>query len=231
MWIWDEQIKNLFRFMIAVLPFTKQSTAVEDKVQKASEETEEASKQPNNRGPYTRPQLIGLIIGPLFFMAIKLFISPETMSSEANTVLASIAWIATWWVTEAVPIPITSLLPIIIFPLGGVMETGEVTASYGDSLIFLFAGSFMIALSMEKWNLHRRVALTIISIIGTNPSTIVLGFMVATGFLSMWISNTATTMMMVPISLAVTKHVSDSLKSQTQVDTSPGKFNFGQRSC
>nr|WP_316047125.1 SLC13 family permease [Planococcus glaciei] len=149
------------------------------------------------------------------------------MSTTAVTVLAVVAWIAAWWVTEAMPIPVTSLLPLLLFPLLGVMETGAVSANYGDPLIFLFAGSFMIALSMEKWNLHKRIALSIISFVGTNPSTLILGFMVATAFLSMFISNTATTMMMVPISLAVTKHVADSLKENSGIDTTPGKFPFG----
>lgn len=109
------------------------------------------------------------------------------------------------------------------------MNTSEVAASYGDDLIFLFAGSFMIALAMEKWNLHKRVALSIIAFIGTNPNMIILGFMVATGFISMWISNTATTLMMVPISLAVTKHVADLMKSKhnLNIDTTPGNFPFG----
>src|SRR5699024_7617630 len=111
----------------------------------------------------------------------------------------STVWISTWWITEAVPIPVTSLLPLVLFPITGGLEIGDTASSYGDETIFLFMGGFMIALAMEKWNLHRRIALTIISLIGTNMNRIVLGFMVATGFLSMWISNTATAMMMVPI--------------------------------
>ncbi|MBP2076933.1 SLC13 family permease [Oceanobacillus polygoni] len=227
MWVWNDQIKAMLTSAIRIFSpatFSKmQSTAEPLENEKLNVEVEK-QKRPSH---YSKPQLIGLFIGPFLFIVIKICVSPAEMPNEAITVLASIAWVATWWVTEAVPIPITSLLPLLLFPMTGVMETGEVSASYGDSLIFLFAGSFMIALSMEKWNLHRRVALSIISFVGTNPSTIILGFMIATGFLSMWISNTATTLMMVPISLAVTKHVSDSLKNNTSIDTAPGKFPFG----
>ena len=227
MWVWNDQIKAVLASVMHVF-----SPAALLKMQSAAEPVEKEvvnKKVKNQKRPskYSKPQLIGLFIGPSLFIVIELFVSPAEMPDEAITVLASIAWIATWWVTEAIPIPVTSLLPLLLFPMTGVMETGEVSASYGDSLIFLFAGSFMIALSMEKWNLHRRVALSIISYVGTNPSTIILGFMIATGFLSMWISNTATTLMMVPICLAVTKHVSDSLKHHTTMDTSPGKFPFG----
>lgn len=227
MWVWNDQIKAMLTSAIRIFypgTFLNMKSAAEPMKDEMTDDEVKKQKKPSY---YSKPQLIGLFIGPFLFLIIKLFVSPAEMPNEAITVLASIAWVATWWVTEAVPIPITSLLPLLLFPMTGVMETEEVSASYGDSLIFLFAGSFMIALSMEKWNLHRRIALSIISFVGTNPSTIILGFMIATGFLSMWISNTATTLMMVPISLAVTKHVSDSLKNNYSIDTSPGKFPFG----
>src|SRR5690625_2719831 len=227
MWEWNDQIKRMMKAVLTLIPMANVSTAQSTAQKMESDVKIKKDKDPKKHHNYSKPQLIGLIIGPVLFILIKLFISPADMSSDANTVLAAIAWIATWWVTEAIPIPLTSLLPLLIFPLNGIMETGEVSASYGDSLIFLFAGSFMIALSMEKWNLHNRVSLSIIAIIGANPNLIILGFMVATGFLSMWISNTATTLMMVPISLAVTKQVSDSLKNNPEIDTSPGKFPFG----
>src|SRR5690625_6130140 len=104
--------------------------------------------------------------------------------------------------SKEILIPATSLLPIVLFPLTNSLELSETTSAYGSGTIFLFMGGFMIALAMEKWNLHRRIALTIISVVGTNTNMIILGFMVSTGFLSMWISNTATAMMMVPIGLA-----------------------------
>lgn len=229
MWAWNDQAKAMLK-AILTLNVLAMSTAARSTGNLSKEEKAEYanSKKPNEKSAnYTKPQLIGLVLGPLLFLLIKTLVSPADMSTTAVTVLAVVAWIAAWWVTEAMPIPVTSLLPLLLFPLLGVMETGAVSANYGDPLIFLFAGSFMIALSMEKWNLHKRIALSIISFVGTNPSTLILGFMVATAFLSMFISNTATTMMMVPISLAVTKHVADSLKENSGIDTTPGKFPFG----
>ena len=224
LWVLDGQARSILKAVLTLNLMAIVSSAEAGRSKKA-----EGGKLGNpQRAPsYTVPQKIGLVLGPLLFMAIKLFVSPAGMSPEAVSVLATIAWIATWWVTEAMPIPVTSLLPLLLLPLLGVMETGAVASNYGDTLIFLFAGSFMIALSMEKWNLHRRVALSIIGAVGTNPATIIFGFMIATAFLSMFISNTATTLMMVPISLAVTKHVADALKDDPTVDTTPGNFAFG----
>ncbi|MEW9502588.1 SLC13 family permease [Jeotgalibacillus marinus] len=227
MWTLNDQVKGIMIALFSSLnlkPTGSEGTASPLEDRSANSKNEQQQKKPPN---YTKSQLVGLIVGPALFILIKLFVSPADMSNDAVTVLASVSWVATWWVTEAVPIPITSLLPILLFPLTGVMETGAVSASYGDPLIFLFVGSFMIALTMEKWNLHKRIALSIIAFIGTNPSMIILGFMISTAFLSMWISNTATTMMMVPICLAVTKHVADSLKNNTVIDTTPGNFPFG----
>ena len=161
---------------------------------------------------YTTAQLIGLILGPLLFILTLLFFNPEGLSTEARGVLASTLWIATWWITEAIPIPATSLLPLVLFPLTNSLDIKTTASSYGDETIFLFMGGFIIALAMEKWNLHRRIAISIIAAVGTNMDRIVLGFMIATGFLSMWISNTATAMMMIPIGLAIIKQVSDALK-------------------
>lgn len=114
---------------------------------------------------------------------------------------------ATWWVTEALPIPVTSLLPLVLFPLLGILSGTETASTYMNSSIFLFMGGFLIALSIEKWGLHRRMALRVISILGTRPRMIILGFMTATAVLSMWISNTATTMLMLPIALSVVGQV------------------------
>ncbi|WP_163528595.1 SLC13 family permease [Halobacillus ihumii] len=225
LWQWDTDIRKDIKKTTGLL-FSKSTSnaAVHEEVDTSKHKVNDKPPQPGN---YSLAQKIGLFVGPLMFLCISLLLNPEGMTRDAVIMLGLIAWIATWWVTEALPIPMTSLLPLILFPITGVMEIGNVSSSYGDPLIFLFAGSFMIALTMEKWNLHRRIALAIIAFIGSSPSMIVLGFMVATGFLSMWISNTATTMMMVPISLAVTKHVAESFENNSTIDTSPGKFSFG----
>jgi sodium-dependent dicarboxylate transporter 2/3/5 len=152
---------------------------------------------------------IGLLLGPIVFALVLLFVSPSELSKEGVAVLACTAWIAIWWITECLPIAVTSLLPIILFPLTGAVSIAETTASYGHKYVFLYIGGFMLAIAIEKWNLHRRIALTIISFIGTNVNLIILGFMVATAFLSMWISNTATSIMMLPIGLAIITQLKD----------------------
>ncbi|OYD07250.1 SLC13 family permease [Paludifilum halophilum] len=217
MWTWSEQTKNLFRFTAGM----NASPSRQD----SSSNTAPAS----GRGtpPASRRQTVGLILGPLLFVITLFGISPEGLSESAQAVLACILWISTWWITEAIPIPATSLLPVILFPLTGALGSGETTAAYGDPNIFLFMGGFMIALAMEKWNLHKRIALSIMSFVGTQPQRLILGSMTATGFLSMWISNTATSMMMVPIGMAVIRHAAESLKENPSVDTRPGQFPFG----
>ena len=148
-------------------------------------------------------KLLSILAGPLSFALLLVLGAPEGMPEAAYMILASTLWIAIWWVSEAVPIPITSLLPLVLFPLTGAMNMDAVAAPYSRKIIFLFIGGFLLALAMEKWNLHRRIALYIISKVGTNMQQIILGFIFATWFLSMWISNTATTMMMLPIALSV----------------------------
>ena len=130
---------------------------------------------------------IGLFLGPVLFGCTLLFFHPEGMSKEANAVLASTMWVAVWWITEAIPIAVTSLLPIVLFPLTGGLKLTETTASYGHKYVFLYIGGFMLAIAIERWNLHKRIALTIINFIGTDVKSIILGFMVATAFMSMWI--------------------------------------------
>lgn len=146
---------------------------------------------------------IGLLIGPLLFFLIQFFFEPAGLSPQGITVLACVAWIAIWWVTEAIPIEVTALLPIILFPLFGALGLKETGAAYGHKFIFLFIGGFILAIGIEKWQLHKRIALQIIKIVGTSLINIMLGFMLSTALLSMWISNTATTVMMLPIGMAV----------------------------
>ena len=152
---------------------------------------------------------IGLFSGPLSFILIIVFFHPEGLTLEANAILASTLWMAIWWITEAIPISVTALLPIILFPLTGGLELSETTASFGHKYVFLYLGGFIIAIAMQIWNLHKRIALNIISFIGTDVIKIILGFMVATAFLSMWISNTATAVMMLPIAMAIVDQLKD----------------------
>ena len=175
-------------------------------------------------------QRIGFFGGPLVFAAILLypvlFGLPADMTSEMISVLAVISLMAIWWVTEAIPIPATALLPIALFPLLGVMKSADSTIPYANHLIYLFIGGFFLAVTMEKWNLHKRIALHTIRVIGTGPNRVILGFMLATGFLSMWVSNTATAMMMVPVGMAVITQVVNVLHDEG-VKLNSDKFNFG----
>lgn len=147
--------------------------------------------------------MVGLLGGPLAFLLLFLMEAPAEMSASAQAVMACTAWIAIWWVTEAVPIAAAALLPIVLFPLTGALDMKTTVTGYSHPYIFLFIGGFMLAIAMEKWQLHRRMALLIIRTVGFSKPRIIMGFMVATAFLSMWISNTATTVMMLPIGMAM----------------------------
>jgi len=146
---------------------------------------------------------IGLFGTALVALAILLFTDLDPSNPAVTRMAAVAVLMAGWWITEAIPIPATALLPVALFPLLGIMNGKEVAAAYFNNIIFLFIGGFIVALAMQRWGLHRRIALRTLLLIGAGPRRIVLGFMVATAFLSMWISNTAATMMMVPIAMAV----------------------------
>ncbi|RXZ64292.1 SLC13 family permease [Pelagerythrobacter rhizovicinus] len=149
-------------------------------------------------------------LGPAIALAVWLALGgAQDMPSEARYVAAVAALMAVWWMTEAIPLAATSLLPIVLIPMFTDLTVVESTAPYANSIVFLFLGGFLIAIAMEKWNLHRRIALLTLARVGTAPRQIILGLMLATGFLSMWVSNTATTLMMLPIGLSVIALISD----------------------
>lgn len=152
---------------------------------------------------------IGLILGPLAFLFMMLGSSSD-YSTDQWHVLAVGLFMLIWWVTEAVPIAVTSLLPIVLFPFLGVLSVKEASAPYGSDIVFLFLGGFLIALALEKWKLHKRIALNIVRLTGTKANRVILGFMIASGLLSMWISNTATTVMMLPIAMSVIQLLAES---------------------
>jgi sodium-dependent dicarboxylate transporter 2/3/5 len=164
---------------------------------------------PHPRSQDSRHQQIGLYAGPAIFLLILVLPQPEGLSIGGQRMAAIGALMAAWWITEAVHIAVTALLPIALFPIMGIMSSAEVAPHYANHIIFLFMGGFIIALAMEKWNLHRRIALETIRRVGTDPHRLILGFMVATALLSRWISNTATTMLMLPIATAVVIQLSE----------------------
>jgi sodium-dependent dicarboxylate transporter 2/3/5 len=154
-------------------------------------------------GPVGSVKWGGFFGGLLLFLVMLLSSSPEGLSLAGWHTAAVAVLMATWWVTEVIPISGTALLPIVLFPILGVMDVGAAAAPYADPMIYLFLGGFIIAIAMQRWDLHRRIALNIINFIGAQPRNIIFGFIVSSAFMSMWVSNTAATMMMLPIGLSV----------------------------
>jgi sodium-dependent dicarboxylate transporter 2/3/5 len=179
---------------------------------------------------YTRRQLAGLFLGPILFVLMLLLPTPAGMEPAAQKMASVALLMATWWMCESIPIPATSLLPIALFPVIGILDTKKATAPYASHLIFLFMGGFIIALAMQRWNLHRRIAMNIVKTVGFSPGRLIFGFMVATAALSAFVSNTATTVMMMPIGLAIITHVIEEGRKEgleREIDFSPDKFAFG----
>ena len=156
--------------------------------------------------PYNRRQAIGLFAGVGVLLVFLLTSPPSDMSLAAWRTAGVVALMGIWWMTEATHITVTGLVPLVLFPLLDVLSAHEVSTAYADHIAFLFFGAFFIAIAMEKWQLHRRVALLILSKIGRSPQLLILGFLTTTALLSMWVSNTASTIIMLPIALAVLKH-------------------------
>ncbi len=168
---------------------------------------------------YRPIQRAGLVGGLVVFVLVLVLPAPEGLGDTAGAPRRSPACMALWWLTEAIPIPATALLPLVLFPALGILSMGDAAAPYAQDLIFLFMGGFMIAAAMERWGLHKRIALNVMAATGSSPSRLILGFMLATAFLSMWISNTATTAMLLPVGVAV----AETLRPPDQ----EGPFNFG----
>ncbi|GEQ98920.1 di- and tricarboxylate transporter [Iodidimonas gelatinilytica] len=172
--------------------------------EKVSENQIASVLQPQKRALY---QNIGLVLGPVLAVLVFVLPPPAGLSDDAWIVVALAVWMASWWAVEAIPVPATSLLPLIVLPLAGVTSAADASRPFAEPVIFLLLGGFVMAMAMQRWGLHKRIALHIVARSGDRPGALILGFMVATALLSMWVSNTATCLMMLPIALMVTKTV------------------------
>ncbi|EWG98829.1 anion transporter [Halomonas sp. BC04] len=152
---------------------------------------------------------MGLWLGPLWLVMTLVAPPPTGMTDTAWACAGLALWMATWWSTEAIPIPVTALLPLALVPALNLGTMAEAATSYANPIIYLFLGGFLLGISMQYWNLHRRIALHVLKLVGQQPRRQIAGFMIATGFLSMWVSNTATTIMMLPIGMSVVNLLSD----------------------
>jgi solute carrier family 13 (sodium-dependent dicarboxylate transporter), member 2/3/5 len=148
-------------------------------------------------------QRVGLFLGPALLLLFFATPSPEALGDPGWHAAGIALLMATWWISEAVPIAVTALLPLVLFPMAGAGSISETASPYAAPIIFLFMGGFLVALAMQRWQLHKRIALRIIQRVGTGPAAIVGGFMLASALLSMWVSNTATALMMLPVAISV----------------------------
>ncbi|WP_057936369.1 SLC13 family permease [Algoriphagus resistens] len=160
---------------------------------------------------------LGLFLGPIAFLLIIFLVESPGLTPESRAMLALAVWMAIWWISEAIPIAATAFLPLIFMPMLGILPIVDVSSNYMHPTVMLYMGGFLLATGIEKWNLHRRIALNIINLLGTDLRRIVLGFILATGILSMWISNSATSLMMLPIGLAVVNQFKDQLDSSNSI--------------
>jgi sodium-dependent dicarboxylate transporter 2/3/5 len=171
------------------------------------------------QAPYGLRQWSGWLLGPAALLFTLLVAPPEGLSIPGWRTAGAALLMATFWIAEPIPIPVTALLPLVMFPALGLGNITETAQPFANPVIFLFLGGFIIALAMQRWNLHRRVAIHLIAIIGTRPSAIVGGFLVTSALISMWVSNTATALMMLPIALSVAQlSLNESVRSHKQRD-------------
>ena len=180
----------------------------------------------NSQSHAARISTIGRFTGPLLFVILISFEGPASLNPAGWRLFAVTVLMAVYWLTQAIPIAVTSLIPLIAFPLCGIQSADDVSNAYINKNVFLFLGGFVIALGMEKWGLHRRLALHIIAILGASARRVVLGFMLATAFLSMWISNTASTLLMLPIGIALLTSLSEIAAAQREeTDDTDSRIN------
>ena len=168
-------------------------------------------------------QRVGLALGPLAAALIAAFLAPEGLSREGVLVAAIGIWMAIWWATEAVPVAVTAFLPLVVLPILGVTPIGDISSSYSHPIIYLFFGGFVVALAIERCGLHRRIALGVFRMVGTNARALVGGFMLAAAIVSMWISNTSTTLMLLPIAVSVVTVIGETMPELDERQRS----NFG----
>ena len=166
---------------------------------------------------FTLSRKLGFILGPILFVVI-LYLPFDLVTPKIDTVIAVAIWMIVWWITEAVSISVTALIPLALFPLLGIGDIKSVASNYANPIVYLFFGGFVIALALEKVQLHKRIALSILKITGTKANGIILGFMIATGLMSMWISNTASTVVMLPIAVSVIQLLIDDADGFTKND-------------
>lgn len=214
-WSRHHKTKDLFKCFNPHFILSQQIRSNSD----SSGNTQSNTKQHQEfKGSYNKTQWLGLFLGPLVFSWLYFGMNFEGLSSEGQGVLALTAWLSIWWILEVLPLGITSLLPIVVMPMMGTLTIAKVTSSYTDPNIFLFLGGFAIAIAIEKWNLHERISLGIISFSGSTINGLIYGFMFATAFLSMWISNVATVMMLLPIGMAIVYKIISLLKQDASHD-------------
>ncbi|MGE4526859.1 MAG: DASS family sodium-coupled anion symporter [Rhodospirillaceae bacterium] len=172
-----------------------------------------------------KKEIIGLFLGVAFLLYTLFTTPPQGIAVPAWKTIGVTGMMAIWWMLEAIPIAVTALVPLVLFPWLGVMGAKQVAPNYAQDLIWLFVGGFALAYAMETWNLHRRISLLVLKVCGTNPKMLILGFMISTGFLSAWMSNTACAALMMPIGMAIVKMVQEG-EGRSEVEKKAA-INFG----